>query len=843
MTRQGIRPPSRFIHKGSAYIIVIGSISVLIIILLGYFRSNTSRHFSARLMSNEKRAEALAEASVDLVLRYIKDKMNEHADPNIYPYFRFPAPISGDGKLGNPTGVNAPLTLSAYPASLTFDMTTPGLEAINSMVQELGGSANVKTLKIDCGISQAEAFTSKKDGYAVPGINVKTTAAQGPSAQFLDDIGNAAQNAGTVQTLLGKMDFTFNLPSPLPTPVGATNEHSIDVTVSSWIGPRITAKVVLKKETLVKATANLYVKAEIWLPLPRLSWETVYTLEPPDPKAVYEIDFEQVFKQYINLGAAPLSIDSILEKSMPGTNKSLSWSALVFHAAIQAGWNRISALQSHKATAFGSNPEVVEKGGILRIKAEVEFFPNGTNGQKIRRVLVADREFKVSDIQPPAPEYSFFVANSNALIEPGDAVPGVTLGPKINWDAGLATISIHNLPRVNDTASADYKACDGFAGGDSGADSKCQIPGMIRINSNARMEMNTFLGTISEPELTEYNAMGERGTTKPFLLTPTFQWSDKASELPRDHEIDFPVVRHTDVDFTPYDPVGVTSLKNILSFCDALSAPTLLYGTGHFEYPLGIRAEANMDMKYGNLRVLVNPRGHEEDPKDRTQIFIYYNNLKKPFGLPDHPSYTGASDWDTTTPGNMPPNLYSLLQYAKKATHFYESEGEFFADTTLPVADGGRNDGGIFDCTGVTYIKGDLNISANPWKVKGHGIIVAKGNITISGDILREGADTVFSLIARRGGVLINSPCRKIQAALYSNSGMQNSAGNMLEIDGNLVMNECLRDDLNSLQVHYNSAACRLTPMSVMRDIGKFEPKRYIVSVGKQWSRFIYEKQ
>ncbi|HNW37081.1 MAG TPA: hypothetical protein PKM25_19225, partial [Candidatus Ozemobacteraceae bacterium] len=407
---------------------------------------------------------------------------------------------------------------------------------------------------------------------------------------------------------------------------------------------------------------------------------------------------------------------------------------------------------------------------------------------------------------------------------------------------GVATICVHNLN------GGEYKDCTGMtgsAGDDPAADSKCQVPGQLRINSNGKMYINTFLGTVDEPTLTEYNALGmdEFAPTKPrFNLYPTLQWQSRATSPDRLHEIDFPVLRNTDMNNPPIFRAGVKSMMTILSFCDALSAPTLLFGKGHFEYPLGLRAEAQLESRYANILINVQPFGQAGSPRDITKINIFYKNLTADFGLQGKPAYTSSGDWSPGKWACMPPNLYSLLQYAKKATHFYENEDQFWADLNVPVADGGRKaPDGSFDCTGVTYIIGDLTISS-PLRVSGKGIVVARDNIQVSANVERATA-AVFSLIARRGALLVDPPCTLIQASCFSNYSPQNQAGNQLVIDGNLVTNEFRRDSIHSLEVFYNSAACRVSPLSVQRDVGKYDPERYIVTLGKRWARFEYAKQ
>lgn len=818
---------------GSAILVVIGVISVIIIILLGYFRSNVSRQFSTRLMSNEKKAEALAEAAAELILRLVKDKMNDTTDPNIYTYFRFPAPLIG-GKIGNGTGANNPLDLSGYVASLSYvyahGAPPPGLAPLTSLIQELGGAANVKTLSVECGFVSAEAFTSKRADYAVAGISQKAHEATGDPAKFLDDIAVSPTSGGySIQnmSLLGIINFTFNLPQPIPaptkiTPIGSSDQHSIDVPSPA------DGKVTLTKTGDLTVSAHIKVKAPI---IGTIFDDTI------------TVDFEAMFRKYVKFPAgAPLTIESLFDDAMPvGKNKKgLSWSASTLHSAIRAGWDRLSSqVQAKKSTAFGSTPEVIEKGGVFRLLVEVEYLPNGPGGPLIKRTLVADREYKVSDIQPVAPEYTFFHANSPNLEEPaGDT--GIAFGGPVTWRTpvgysalGIATVSFHNAPE------GDVGKADGFQGGSVDADSKCQVPGMLRVNANGLMEINTFLGTMDEPKVTEFNAVAEYNSSREFNYIPVFQWKDRT--VTRDHEVDFPVLKEADYTATPYIPTGVANLMNVFNLCDAITPPVLFFGTGHFEYPLSLRMEAPLQMRWSNIKIQVDPIGKASDPKDRTEVFIYYQNLSRPFGLKNEPAYSSVSDWSPTSWANMPANLYSLLQYAKKATHFYESETEFKNDIAKPVADGGRGDGGVFDCTGVTYVKGDLHLGA--MQVKGKGIVVAKGNIYVTGDITRADSDTVFSLIARRGALLVSSPCHKIQASIYSHLSPQNAAGNTLAIDGNLVVNEFRRAAFRAGEVFFNSAACRITPLSVMRDVGKFEPRRYIVGLGKGWSRFEFRKQ
>ncbi|MBP7634635.1 hypothetical protein KBA41_10710 [Candidatus Ozemobacteraceae bacterium] len=822
------RQPGR---RGSAYLVVIGVVSVLLVVVIAFFKSNTSRRYLTRFASNEKKAEALAESSVELLLRYVKEQMNDKMDGNIYPFFRYPAEING--KMSDPGGQNSPLKLAPYAAHPmpSFDLTTPALAPITSMLTELGGTDHV-TLGLKCEVVSAAAFTSKKPGYEVPGVSIKPKPTNGETAAFLDDFDDVPDDAGLVDDLIGKLEIEVNLPN-----FQAQDEELIK------LSPSIAEDLAEDRFVRVGKSDN-YI----------LSYRVKVKVVPfVDYDKSDSIDLNLKMKSFVSIGDEPVfSLAAIRRWMMQGTTddelKSIRWEASIFRDSIQKGYDAVPGVLKGMIdkAAFGSSkpPKVVEKGGILRFTADVEYRPQGQGGPVIKRTLVADKEFKVSDIQPPAPEYSFFVANSNLLFEQdADKYPnmGGDIRKGINWCTGTAMICVHNLPE------GDYKKCTGLNGPEAetpAADSTCQVPGQVRINSTEEMSINTFLGTTSEPTLTEFNALAAdkfASSHPPFKVIPTLQWTSRATNPDRDHEIDFPVLRNSDLDL---HRVGVISMLTILEECDALGAPTLLFGKGHFEYPLGLRVEAPLKSKYANILINVQPHGQKDDPKDISEIDITYRNKKSDFGFigkpaldPINPNYWNPDEWEC-----MPPNLYSLLQYAKKATHFYENEAQFWDDTKIPVEDGGRMaPDESFDCSGVTYIKGGLTISEN-LKVSGKGIVVVRDNIKISANVERVG-NAVFSLIARRGALMVDSPCTRIEAACFSNYCPSNAAGNHLVIDGNLVTNEFLRNTFDDVEIFYNSAACRVSPLSVQRDVGKYDPERYIVSLGKRWTRFEYAKR
>lgn len=875
------RPQEGGNRRGTAYVITVGIVVLLALLLVGYFRTSHSRRFSTRFMSHEKRVEALAEAAVELVARYLKDNVNPEDDPQLFAYFRFIAPLSSPNPQASPLGRgNGGLEPAFFPPPLVFEgIDKKPLMALKDLVDDLGGNSNVPSLKVTCEILQAQGFAAFNEKYEIPGITIPPTPAWGEPSRFLDGIDRVPESGGSLKSLSSDARFRFELPN-----LAAHDEHKVVLVGLAAIFAQ--ARVFLDKlsETAIK----------IFTKIVALGFLDISGMMKENPRLL-DID-EEIRKTVAFPKGKRVSMPSIRSMIMGEIEDFLSrveWRAGVLHQSIRAGWDKlppfpppidVERLRQERSTAFGAKPLVIEKVGTVRLTAHVEFVQGGTGGGgiHIRKVLQADREFKVSDLQPPAPEYAFFVANSPLLFErPEDknAIPDPAdisrIGKPIEWrfppereKAGiLATFTIHPLPEGSPLPGGDYRALTGFdgCGGTPAPDSNCLVPGLVRVNSDGMMKINTFIGSKDEPFQTEYNAMTmdkfKPNSVDPpiFQWIPTFNWLDMTAYPDRPHQVDFPVLHNTDRSIRPFIPVGTKNLLKILQQCDGLAAPSLLFGYGHIEYPLGLRAEAFMQMRYGNVHVGVLPKGAGPPPKDLTESYIEYRVPENDFGLVGKPAFekSDTGQWSPYEFRNMPENVYSILQYAKKATHYYENEEDFWRDVGRPIEEGGRSDKGVFDCTGVTYIKGSLRITADkagkPWKVKGKGILVAKGNIFVQTDIMRQDkdpgtpgsrpGDVVFTLMARAGSIMVRKPCTRIEAACFSNATLTNPAGNPLVIDGNLVINQFNRSFINSVEVYFNAAACRITPLSVMRDVGKFEPRRYHASLGKRWLNLQYVKQ
>jgi hypothetical protein len=85
---------------------------------------------------------------------------------------------------------------------------------------------------------------------------------------------------------------------------------------------------------------------------------------------------------------------------------------------------------------------------------------------------------------------------------------------------------------------------------------------------------------------------------------------------------------------------------------------------------------------------------------------------------------------------NSPPNLYSVEQYAKKANFYYATAADFYQDLPNRMVD--VNGKKAFRLDGVNFVKESITLPVNPaepFYVYGRGAIVCGGNLFLKGNI------------------------------------------------------------------------------------------------------------
>lgn len=205
-------------------------------------------------------------------------------------------------------------------------------------------------------------------------------------------------------------------------------------------------------------------------------------------------------------------------------------------------------------------------------------------------------------------------------------------------------------------------------------------------------------------------------------------------------------------------------------------------------------------------------------------------------------------EYDPRLLQNAPPNLYTVEQYAKKATYYYESGDEFISD--LPNRMIEVNGESVFLLNGITFVSGTIGTSDQPFtvdggelKVLGRGMIVTTGNMFLGCDIRvvdrSEEDTTIFSLILREGGLIVMDPNRRydIEASVYTDKGIAINGNSSLHIMGNWVTNEFSKPAMSgTVNVTYVSSRTRTSFGSLHPERGRFDPRRYHVSFSPTWS-------
>ena len=862
--------------KGSAILTVLGSITVLVIIAFAFINSSREKKGISKLMSDEKKAEALAESATDYIIKYIKKNANIHKDstePNskyieaIYYLLRAPLMASGSGD-------NFKLDVSnAKPVEKIEDV-FDFQQILESSIKEINWDGKVE-ITSRCELVNAEYFTPVEESYKITTINQQHLVAEGKSAKFLDDdTGNCSETNFSWVPSNWELRLKFPEGDPL------VEKKSFDVTVQlddgpplGWISKDKTIDLIVSRtqstgpESLVLSidcdTRSIFGKKHIADINIQDKMNKVDLFPNISPKTL------QGLKNGYSIGGNNIDYDfSNYVTNITDRKKELS-----------GNYSTYCNNFDFDDTDFGNKCYYIEKGGILRITTNVKY-----KDKNLEKSLVTEIPFKVSDVQAIAPEYSFFLANTELVSKDKDPDLTHQLGEPFDLnntdDPTSGSFIVHNVP---------------FEGGKINYQSLHEgnrVAGMIRINSeyggsyvnDEVTKVRSFLGLKDMPESTEANRFctpfNEDFTDNKFNTRISFCWDSTTKQ--RYHELEFPLLYETKKKDT------ITGLENVVSVLtqggnEIISVPTLLFGIGHMEYPLGIRPEGPIDTIYSRTVISCKPDASvdvvDKEVHDKTKISYVYEPVSTyskgapttqniyPFGEDEkynrsayNPTLYGMQDkgqgqdfvgyqinqkWRSNTdPKYCPANCYDTLQYAKKATRYYDTADEFKKDLDLPVDKGGLKEGDHVLLKGVYYIKleGDDKLEfKQPLKYKGNGLIVCKkGEININSDITRVDDTSTLGIIARTGQINFNT--NKVMAACFSNFAPF-SESNKLEIYGNLVCNNFERSYFSkNVHIYYDNTICNVTPFASLRKIGKFEPKRYAVTFADNWSKYTFEK-
>ncbi|HEY9072168.1 MAG TPA: hypothetical protein VIV61_18050 [Candidatus Ozemobacteraceae bacterium] len=886
-------------RKGSAYLIVLGVAAILIVIAQTLTETGVaSRRLTIRSV-NDQKAMDCAEAATNLTYRLIAENMN---DPQMlfdaislkkldfdswFWKFRLPQVMGGGNvdplqykndniEKADTAGNGLGLELSLGPemiAKLKHTYQNKDFADLEELYRDMGGEVSIKS---EASIKRVFGILPKSKTYEIPGITFDLT-----EASSLTDL-----NVGTfLNSIMSDKEFKIDLTQQLVNYIPDVNFGDV------------VAKVIKN----ISINLSLYAVA-IPIPVGRLIGALLKGLctklgEGATLKGFLKDTLLKDLKLEIDLTDFKESIRKRIQGFFPDEITTL---------AGKVGWG-----------------VTVEKIGIFEVKTTVEYQPQGPRGPMIRKVLHTQRDFRVADIQPIAPDYSFFVANTKLLFEDEglENTDGFTGDIEIPWHEGNGSLVIHNITFFDTSLFSKLKT---FFSAIGSLDiekmaNNFYLPGRVRVNGTKPMEIRLNFGLLDFLGGSYSFLEALKGCEIAALLI-----NNEDKNKHREKEGDsFKAPSPAKHDFMPtigeslyglsiegVPPLGGwVALFNILEGLlgkagagtlgasdfmnvpfEALKVPhfdwpwltkstmwipvpqfynkTYLFGDFHCEFPLSFRVEGNLWKRFSRVKM----------PMIRLWIPLnwlfgcpnvditlpplpFQSNVVEPYGFCAYPPLekeNGEADteamkkeWDPAEPRNLPANIYSPMQYLKKASYYYATTGEFSRDienrsTEMDVPGVGKKQ--VFNCDGVTFVEctdGQGLFFRDELYVCGRGIIVAAGNIHLK-SIRRvdppSGAPTMLSIIARNGAI-VNNGKNIIEANLYGDRGLINPFYGSMKIYGNLVVNQFNRQACSGqIHVHYESNRTHSSLLSYFKDIAKYDPSRYHVTFSKKWRAYEFQK-
>ena len=844
----------------------LGVLGFLTIVGVTVSKITTSGRWNTIFTSDSKRAEECAEASTNMMFKVIKDNMNDYSifyklfsKPSslfldtskkdfCFMYFRLPAFIVGasvdglnfNGKEEDDLDLQLDLFNQVafkkfYEDGFTFiyDTLSPDPKAplapLSGMFESLGGRVRVVcTGKI----KKAFGILASDPKYAVSGINIPLSGVTGFMGKLFDKVKiNGKDYANKVNGALGN------------DPAKEENDGTIGIDLISF----------LPDDPLLKA--------------PDIGGITLIVEGAPikigEVHPIYEIlqgIIDKIFAKIVK--AAGLTPRQLAQK--------LLGDSLTFKIDLSAIMSKIEdAIKNclpDFLQLFAGNATwdiTVEKQGIFEVESIVYYTPHYPDGKTIVKKLVAEREFRVADIQPIAPDHTFFIANSAKLYEsPGTENADNWEGDdQIDWDAGNGDLIVHNMPSLKSIFNTLKNL---FTFKFEALLREIQLPGLVRVNGTKEMDIKiTMFKKLGFSDEILYRmevlalALGHKDGDE-----TTCNGDHPSSHSKNSHSL---IPRLVDVlynfwaDGEPFDwgYFGGGSPGGNGSYWLPIPprfARTQLFGNLHLEFPFSLRVEGNLRKVYSHIKMLLVKIYIPPIPiigflgLDIPVPWLWAKAKAEPYGFCRFPPYKEKEDaqkqWSPNEKNNLPANTYSPTQYLKKASYFYNTSAEFQRDLDNRCIE--YNGKKTFICDGVTFVNDNLWLPK--MHVMGRGIIVSAANVHIDGNITREdfdkdGNSTVFSVVARNGSIITGFGKREVSACLFADRGIIVPIGGGLTVNGNLCVNRFNRSDIGGdVHVYYESNHCRSSLLSMIRPVAKYDPTRYYVTFSSKLAHFKFEK-
>ena len=832
----------------------IGVLGVLVLVGATVSKLTTSGRWNTVLTSNDKRAEECAEAASNLMFKVVKDKVNDDSifykhlplptNPielmqSEFMYFRLPAPvatthINGLSGIGDYQSKGMDIQLDLLSNTLLkkiyekginyrYDSETDNkgpLAPLGDMFKSYGGRVSVSCT---ARIRQSFGILSDNPQFRVSGIELPTKKVTGFFSGIFDklfpegtsSVENEDQSVDPVSNDSFKLDSLIEMIPDKPKLLKAPKVGTILINV---YGVQIDAGPVIQ----------IFVDMIFDKILDAIGIDVT-------PRGIAQLIFKNIDFDI------KLPFDGIKNKIKETMSKCLPEELRMFTGNI----------------GFGVT---VEKKGFLEVETLLDFYPKASdNSHVIRKKLLVQREFRVADIQPIAPSHSFFVANSALTYEDESAEndDGWKGDDDIKWDDGFGDLVVQNMPDFKDLISFIDTIIHDF--NFKNILRNVMLPGLVRVNGTHKMQvkigMFPSLSDFSVENLKKIEVLAlavghDTSKTKPACDDKGHD--DGHNLVPGFKSIPFNFWSNAESFDWGYMAGGNAPGSTYWIPFPPRFARNCFFGYFHISPPFSFRMEGYLTKVYSHLKIHLIQIIIPPIPPWFLGItipipWLWAYSLEEPYGFCKWPGYDdekGKTAWDPSKPANLPENLYSPVQYLKKASYYYNSSEDFNFDIdNRSIMIGDEK---VFICDGVTFVNDSLNLPQ--MKVQGRGIIVATGNISVNGNLERvehynDGSPSIFSIVARNGSVMVGPSVKLIEACVYGDRGIQVTPGTNVEIKGNLCINRCKRSDIGgNVVVRYKSKHCRSSLLSMIRPIAKYEPTRYYVTFSSKVASFKFVK-
>lgn len=927
-------------NKGHALVIILVIIVVLLVFITSVLDNRTRRGFMRKYMSDEKKAEAFAEAVLDRVIADIREKANDEKETIIYKLLRKKYANPGYGEKNKVVTISAEeLIPPDYYSSIKSAFNDDGgsYEILDDVkaeivhVENFGGEYEV--VGVDVMPSSPETYVKSSgesdpsnDNWKFSFMYPTTTNSEVDSINkaYADKYDTGIFNAYS-STQVSGIDSKFMGYKYVSQPIDIDLELSTSIKdILDDVGADAGDFEQTKIDLLLKDTGDgtkklamefgVYVSDRLFRNLKSLledildkyrgnplsaaitsafgSSDDNASLDKIEDMLKDTFSSKEEFNKQINeklhnfLANNETASKYIEDGNTVDLEKLLTEKVSAFKDLDSlrpskmldaiGGGGTIDNNWLDKANPQGSlENDLIEKGGVLRLTCKVEYTPKGKD--PIKKKLVTEIPFKVSDVQPIAPTYTFFVNNSSSDVSCGD---GATVKLVGNSDSAGSPDEIFVLNNGNRLDGKDFDSSSKKIIPYKPWSSKEPCAGKVRINGNDLGEDNiipTNCGGLEEGEFglsdvpmlcvakSEVKDYPYKSNLQLKLTFGFAEGQNNCGKFLKPTKIHFPTL--AGVEKAVQGPLnGFDSIVKMFEGCatsNILDKPTYLYGYGHLDYPLGVTVEGKVESSLSEISAHLFPKitfsvdlkddGFKLEPKDGkigSEFQIWYEiqdkndfptneSTKLTYGLPNiNADKKSLKAYDPDSPENWPDFLYSDLQYKKKASRYYKDQSGFDSDCGIDVKEGGLNDGGNIRLDGVIYIEGNVKLGSTTFV--GSGIIVAEECMEINGNIEladNNGKNSSLCLIARKGSMTIKE-C-EVNASCYSNAAPTLTAAT---IKGNLITNSFDRSNVTGITNIVYCSKNIVVPDTEFSSLYKQNLKRYYASFANNWSKSYYDK-